>query len=304
MAVPEFQTFMRPTLAAIADGKTHSAREVREAVCQEIGLSEVDLAETLNSGQTKHANRFAWAVTHMFKAGLLERPERAHLRITLSGLNALEENPSRVDRSVLLRYDSYKRFTQRHKETPQLASSQSQPEVSGDLSPAEMLSDAERTNVADVSDELLQRTLALEPRAFEKLVLDLLKAMGYGVRGSISETPRSGDGGIDGIVNQDKLGLDRIYMQAKKYAIENPVDRPKLQSFVGALASAQGNKGVFITTSYFTNGAKDEAERVLARIVLIDGPKLMQLMIAHGVGVQPEQRAMLYRVDEDFFEDY
>lgn len=157
-------------------------------------------------------------------------------------------------------------------------------------------------NRAVVQNELLERALAVSPTEFERLVLHLLESMGYGKSGNLTPTAATGDAGIDGIISQDPLGLDRIYVQAKRYDIERVIHRPTIQAFVGALMGAQGDRGVFITTSSFSQGAKDEAEKVNARIELIDGSRLAQLMLRHGVGVQPESIVTLYQLDEDFFE--
>lgn len=157
-------------------------------------------------------------------------------------------------------------------------------------------------NRAAIESDLLDRALAVEPSAIERLVVRLLEAMGYGKAGRIEHSGKSGDGGIDGIISQDPLGLDRVYMQAKRYARDNVVQRRAIQGFVGALLGAQSDRGVFITTSSFSAGARQEAERVNARVVLIDGDSLAELMVRHRVGVQAESTAVLHRVDEDFFE--
>jgi len=168
--------------------------------------------------------------------------------------------------------------------------------------PEELIQQAVDENRAAVESDILDRALGVDPATFERLVLRLLGAMGYGKSGRIEHSGKSGDGGIDGIISQDPLGLDRVYMQAKRYARDNVVQRPAIQGFVGALFGAQGDRGVFITTSSFSTGARQEAEKVNARIVLIDGDRLAELMVRHGVGVQAESTAVLHRVDEDFFD--
>jgi restriction system protein len=168
--------------------------------------------------------------------------------------------------------------------------------------PEELIQRAVDENRAAVESEILDKALAVDPATFERLVLRLLEAMGYGKSGRTEHSGKPGDGGIDGIISQDPLGLDRVYMQAKRYARDNVVQRPAIQGFIGALFGAQGDRGVFITTSSFTAGARHEAERVNARIVLIDGDRLAELMVRHGVGVQAESTAVLHRIDEDFFD--
>lgn len=158
------------------------------------------------------------------------------------------------------------------------------------------------TNRAAVEGDVLQAALALSPTGFEDLVIRLLKRMGYGKAGSVERTSASGDAGVDGIISQDPLGLDRIYVQAKRYAEDRTIDRPRIHEFAGALLGKQGDRGVFITTSRFSSGAIQEAERINARIELIDGHRLAELLVAHEVGVQVDQTVTLYRLDEDFFD--
>lgn len=175
-------------------------------------------------------------------------------------------------------------------------------QVLPDATPEDLIAQAVRTNRAAVEGDVLAAALALSSVAFEELVVRLLEAMGYGKRGKLERTSASGDFGVDGIISQDPLGLDRIYVQAKKYALDRPIERPKIHEFAGALLGKQGDRGVFITTSSFTQGARVEAERIHARIELIDGRRLAELLLRHGVGVQVESTATLYRLDEDYFE--
>lgn len=304
MTIPDFQTVMRPILALLADGSSRLTKQVIAAMTDEFSLTDEERNAMLPSGrQRRMDNRVYWALTHLSQAGLLERPVRAHVRITAAGRGVLAAHPQRVDMTVLRQYPSYQEF-RNHTSQPTVdkITTTGPVEVPEEqVSPQDLVSRALLENQAAVEGELLTRALALDPTDFEKLVIRLLEAMGYGRLGTIEHSGKSGDGGIDGIISQDPLGLDRIYLQAKRYT-DKPVDRPFIQGFVGALMGAQGDRGVFLTTSNFTAGARAEAERVNARIVLIDGRRLAELMVRHGVGVQAETVVTLHQVDEDFFE--
>lgn len=304
MTIPDFQTVMRPILALLADGSSRLTKQVIAAMTDEFSLTDEERNAMLPSGrQRRMDNRVYWALTHLSQAGLLERPVRAHVRITAAGRGVLAAHPQRVDMTVLRQYPSYQEFRNRTSQpTVDKITTTGPVEVPEEqVSPQDLVSRALLENQAAVEGELLTRALALDPTDFEKLVIRLLEAMGYGRLGTIEHSGKSGDGGIDGIISQDPLGLDRIYLQAKRYT-GKPVDRPFIQGFVGALMGAQGDRGVFLTTSNFTAGARAEAERVNARIVLIDGRRLAELMVRHGVGVQAETVVTLHQVDEDFFE--
>lgn len=304
MTIPDFQTVMRPILALLADGSSRLTKQVIAAMTDEFSLTDEERNAMLPSGrQRRMDNRVYWALTHLSQAGLLERPVRAHVRITAAGRGVLAAHPQRVDMTVLRQYPSYQEFRNRTSQpTVDKITTTGPVEVPEEqVSPQDLVSRALLENQAAVEGELLTRALALDPTDFEKLVIRLLEAMGYGRLGTIEHSGKSGDGGIDGIISQDPLGLDRIYLQAKRYT-DKPVDQPFIQGFVGALMGAQGDRGVFLTTSNFTAGARAEAERVNARIVLIDGRRLAELMVRHGVGVQAETVVTLHQVDEDFFE--
>ncbi|MEI4273408.1 restriction endonuclease [Klenkia sp. LSe6-5] len=267
-------------------------------------LTEEERAGLLPSGRSRTMdNRVGWSISHLSQAGLLDRPARGQVTITAAGQDVLAAHPERVDTGVLLQFASYRDFRSRSNarvaEGEPPLSSKSDTEAA---SPQDLLAQAVTENRAAVEGELLKRALALPPTEFERLVVRLLEQMGYGRSGMVEHSGRSGDAGIDGIISQDPLGLDRIYLQAKRYAPDQSVQRPAIQGFVGALMGAQGDRGVFITTSSFSSGARAEAERVNARIELIDGARLAELMLRHGVGVQPETTVTLHQLDEDFFE--
>ena len=302
MTVPDFESLMVPVLEFLADGQVYPRRDVAAAMIDHFQLSDEDVKATIPSGGKVINNRTWWATTHLFQAGLLARPQRGHVQITTAGRELLAEHPAKITVKLLLsRYPSYVEFRSR-KSAGKPDKPDDGAEGSSDQSPQDLLQQAVVENRAVVTSELLLKLRAMDPTDFEKLVIRLLNAMGYGTSGSLEHTPKSGDAGIDGIISQDPLGLDRIYLQAKRYAVDNVVQRPAIQSFVGALIGAQGDRGVFITTSSFSSGAITEASRVNMRVELIDGERLASLMVDFGVGVQPEAIVTLHRVDEDFFE--
>lgn len=309
MTIPDFQTLMRPVLQFLGDGELHRAQEVKQAMANAFELTDEERNELLPSGRSRRINnRVGWAITYLSQAGLVERPARGQVLITASGRDALRDNPDRIDMHTLERYPSYLEFRERTRDTGAAETVHSAPGEAApppaSASPQDLVAQAQAENRAAVEGDLLKRALTLEPRGFEFLVLRLLEAMGYGKDGGLIEhAGKSGDGGIDGIISQDPLGLDRIYLQAKRYAPDSPVPRPTLQAFVGAMVGAQGDRGVFLTTSTFTAGARQEAERVNMRIELIDGRRLAELMLRYGVGVQAQTEVTLYDLDEDFFEE-
>lgn len=304
--IPDYQSLMRPALACLADGGIHTTREVVAKVADEFGLTDQERAELIPSGRQRTIdNRVGWAITYFVQAGLVTRPKRAHVTITSDGI-ALLKTHQRIDNKVLEQFESFRAFKSRTKKTkaerPDSTSLETQDVLTAEYTPLGLVEQAVSANRAAVEAEILQAAQLLNPYAFEELVIRLLRAMGYGKSGSLERTGASGDAGVDGIISQDPLGLDRIYVQAKRYAIENPVGRPAIQAFMGALAEKQGDRGVFITTSRFTADACRAAEKMNARIELIDGAKLAELMVAYGVGIQEEYSVSLYRIDEDYFD--
>ncbi|HEX7806746.1 MAG TPA: restriction endonuclease [Cellulomonas sp.] len=309
MTTPSFQDFMLPTLRLLADGQTRPWREVAAQVADALGLTDDDRAEALPNGKLVFENRQAWALTHLGQAGLISRPVRGSAAITAAGQAALGERPDRVDMSYLQRYPAYQEFRARRG----TRSSDGDGDASTDTitpppddheaTPEDLMSAAERENRAGVESELLDRLRALDPTAFERLVLNVLTGMGYGGKsGAVEHTGKIGDGGIDGLIRQDPLGLDRIYMQAKRYSAENSVGRPAIQAFVGALHGQQADRGVFITTSTYSREAVEYTRFLRERIVLIDGRELARLMVLNNVGVQDQSTFVLKRMDEDYFE--
>jgi restriction system protein len=277
------------------------------------GLTQAELGETLPSGrQPVFYNRVHWAKTYLAQAKLLEITRRAHFRITDRGREVLRENPARVDVRLLERFPEFNEFKQRARATQTRTLSPSTAEVTSKVETAEKLATPDellRATITDIeaalSSELLDRILAAPPVFFEELIVTLLLRMGYG--GQREEAGRaigkSGDGGIDGVIDQDPLGLDRVYLQAKRYKLDVPVSEPEIRAFSGSLGAAKASKGVFVTTSYFTRPALEFAERHPFKMVLIDGTQLAALMIRHNVGVRTAETLHVKKLDEDFFEE-
>lgn len=301
--IPDFQTLMRPVLAHVATTDELRSREVKDAMADEFRLTVEERAAMLPSGRQRTIdNRVGWALTYLAQSGLVERPRRGVVRISDAGREALRRHPDRIDMKTLEAYPAYIAFRDRTRPVVRDNAADRPDSSTPSATPQDLLEQAVQENEALVTSELLARALALPPVGFEDLVLRLLAAMGYGEAGRVERTSATGDAGVDGIISQDPLGLDRIYVQAKRYDSQRVVHRPTIQSFVGALMGAQGDRGVFITTGSFSSGAREEADRVAFRIELIDGQRLATLMLHYRVGVQPQSNVTLYEVDEDYFE--
>jgi restriction system protein len=307
VAVPDFQSLMRPCLAVHQDRQPHTPTDLRDRLAAQMHVSDEGRAVMLPSGrQPVFSNRVAWAVTHLAQAGLLERPARGLTQITARGSEVLNRYPDRVDMKILSQFAEYEEFrtrTKQRKGQPPPGALKNGTIGREDLSPREAIEDVMDSAHSAVAADLLARVLKQSPAFLEQLVLRLLVKMGYGGL----ETPTEhlgapGDAGLDGLIRLDPLGLDVVYVQAKRYT-DRHVGRPDIQAFVGALHGAQASRGVFITTSRFSSDARDYAERVNARLILIDGPELAALMIEHDCGVIVEESFVLKQVDENFFEE-
>jgi restriction system protein len=303
VAIPDFQSLLRPVLEVHVDGRPHFLAEVRDRVAAALGVTDDERKILLPSGrQPTYTNRIAWSVTHLAQATLLERLARGSTQITVRGEQVLHDYPERVDMRVLAGFEEYAEFRNRtrerkgkHAEEP-AGANLAGPNLSPDEAVRDLIDDAHSAVAAD----LLARILKQPPEFLENLVLDLLIRMGYG--GLAEHLGGPGDHGLDGLIRLDPLGLDVVYVQAKRYT-DKTVGRPDIQGFVGALHGAQASRGIFITTSRFSPEASDYAERVNARLVLIDGPELANLMIEHNCGVVVEETFTLKQVDENFFGD-
>lgn len=301
MPIPDYQTLMLPLLRFHADGGIHPLNDALSALSKEFKLTEEELRVLLPSGrQTTFRNRVGWSRTYLSKAGLLTTAKRGHFSITKTGQNVLAQKPARIDARFLLQFPSFVAFKETKNESESLESSRPSLFETKE-SPEEQIESAHTQLKQALAGELLARIQASAPDFFERLVVELMLKMGYG--GSRQDAGRavgrSGDGGIDGIINEDRLGLDSIYLQAKRW--ESPVGRPEIQKFAGALAEHRAKKGVFITTSSFTKEALASATKHDARIVLIDGERLAMLMIDYGLGVTLEATYEVKRIDSDYF---
>jgi len=299
MAIPDFQSVMRPVLAMVADGLPVSLKALREQVTEQFQLSDVERHEMLPSGQqTVINNRIGWARTYLNKAGLLSIPSKGLVQITERGREALVSGPQRITVGWLKRYPEFGVF---HGARPSNETPGTQPEPIADITPDEQLNQAHQALMQSLADELLAQVRGASPTFFEQLVVDLMIAMGYG--GSRKEagraTQQTNDDGIDGIIKEDKLGLDVIYLQAKRWS--NTVHRPEIDKFIGALTRQRARKGVFITTSDFSVGAREAALGLDIKVVLIDGVELARLMVENNLGCSVKQVFEIKHIDSDYF---
>ncbi len=301
MSIPEYQKFFLPVLRFAGDGKNHSYGEMYAAIATEFKLTDEDRAELLPSGTArKFENRAAWAITYLSKARLLDRVSRGIFRISERGEEVLKKKPAGLNNKFLRQFSEFVEFT-RGAKIPTKKEEETEEDTLG--TPYETLEEAYQSLRRTLAQELLDRVRACSPQFFERLVVDLLVAIGYG--GSRKDAGqavgRSGDGGIDGIIKEDKLGLDAVYIQAKRW--EATVGRPTVQEFAGSLEGHRARKGVLITTSKFSQDAKDYVGRIEKKIVLVDGEQLAQLMIDHKIGVTDVASYSVNRVDSDYFEE-
>lgn len=309
MSIPDYQSLMAPVLRLASRGE-HRVSEAVAALADELGLTSEERAGLLPSGrQALFANRVHWAKTYLTKAGLLSSPGRGRFAITDRGRQVLSEGAERIDNRLLARFEEFRRFARQEtdrptSEEPGISESPAAVHVEASATPDEVMREAHRQIETALAQELLERVRASSPAFFERLIVRLLLEMGYG--GSAAEAGRvlgrSGDDGVDGVIDQDPLGLDRVYVQAKRYAADRPVGAGAVRDFFGSLDRHKAAKGLFVTTSAFTGSARETAEHLSKRIVLIDGERLARLMIAHGVGCRIEDTLVVKKLDEDAFE--
>ncbi|MBJ7595914.1 MAG: restriction endonuclease [Candidatus Dormibacteraeota bacterium] len=300
---------MVPLLRAVADGETHRTSELLPRLADEFGLSEEERSTLVPSGRaTVLYSRVQWARTYMYQAGLLTSPKRGYIRLSDEGRQVISTNPKRIDLAFLRKYPAFVDFESRTKAPPVPGAialdGSSGPTIGGTAeTPDETLERTWRELRTQVAVEVLEKVRSASPRFFEELVVRLLVAMGYGgsYADAASVVGKSGDEGIDGIIKEDRLGLDALYVQAKRW--QSVVGRPVIQAFAGSLEGARARKGVMITTSSFTPDAKSYVNQIEKRIVLIDGPTLAELMIEHCVGIATDRTYVVPRIDLDFFEE-
>lgn len=301
MAIPDFQSIMLPLLKFCANGQEYTNREAIDTLAKEFGLTEDEQKQLLPSGQQcVFDNRVAWARAHMKMAGLLENMSRGIFRITNRGSELLKQAPSEVNLRVLREFPEYIEARDRN-QGHQTGEASAAADEQESKTPAERLEEAYEMLRKNLADELISQLKSSSPNFFEKVVVEVLVKMGYG--GSRKDAGqaigKSGDEGIDGIIKEDRLGLDIIYIQAKRW--ENTVTRPEIQKFAGALQGKRARKGIFITTSEFSQNAHEYVSAIENKIILIDGQQLSQLMIDFGVGVATDAIYELKRLDSDYF---
>ncbi len=301
MPIPDYQTLMLPFLRFLSDGREKTLRQTIEAMADEFHLTLEERRELLPSGrQPILDNRVGWARTYLKKAVLLESPRRGVFQITARGKEVLQQNPDRIDTSFLRRFSEFEEFRRPNKAEEAKVG---KPDTFEERTPEEVIEEAYQQARQDLAAELLATVKGQSPAFFERVVVDLLVAMGYGGtrRDAGQAIGKSGDGGIDGIIKEDRLGLDVVYVQAKRW--EGVVGSPEVHKFAGALAGKHAQKGVFITTSHFSATAHQFVSQIGSKIILIDGDALAQLMIDYGVGVTPIARYEIKRLDLDYFSE-
>jgi restriction system protein len=298
MPIPDYQAIMLPLLKFAGDKQEHSLREATNVLADYFKLTEKEKNELLPSGgEGRFYNRVSWARTYLKKADLVNYPRRGFFSITLRGIKLLSEHPENINAKFLEKYEEFIQFIEiKNKKNSDKSSEKEILET-----PEEILESAHQKLQENLSLEILESIKKCSPYFFESLVVDLLVSMGYG--GSRKEAGqavgKSGDEGIDGIINEDRLGLDVIYIQAKRW--DNVVGRPEIQKFAGALQGQRAKKGIFITTSDFSQGVIDYVARIDSKIILINGNRLTELMIEHNVGVTPIAKYEVKRIDSDYF---
>jgi restriction system protein len=309
MAIPDYQTLMLPVLQFAAHGEA-SIKECIAALGDKLGLPEDERRELLPSGrQTVFGNRVHWAKTYLTQAGVLEITRRGHFKATQRGLRILDKQPKRVDNELLMQFPEFLEFRARSRTRSDgpgpAADVYSIDELAPSATPEERIDLAYAEIVNELRAAILDRVIKGTPQFFEKVVVDLLTSMGYG--GSRPNAGRrvgkTADGGIDGVINEDPLGLDIVYLQAKRYAPGNTVGVDKVREFAGSLVERGAAKGVFVTTSQFAPAATSYVDRIPQRLILIDGDELTRLMVQYGVGVRTERTIELRKLDLDYFEE-
>lgn len=302
MAIPDFQSVMLPLLRFCGDGNEHTNQEALDAIAREFALTEKEQKELLPSGQQSVINnRVAWAKAHMKMAGLLEHTRRGVFRVTERGQDVLGQNPPLINLRYLRQFPEYEEARTRARKEKNADPAKDNDE--DEKTPAEQLEEAYQVLRDSLATDIITQLKAASPIFFEKVVVEVLVKMGYGGsrRDAGQAIGRSGDEGIDGIIKEDRLGLDIIYIQAKKW--EDAISRPEIQKFAGALQGKRARKGIFITTSRFSDGAIEFAQNIDNKIILIDGTQLAQYMIDFGVGVATDAVYEVKRLDSDYFTD-
>ncbi len=307
MTIPDYQTLMLPVLT-LASESEQRVGDISDRIADQFGLTDAEREQLLPSGRQRVLhNRIHWAKFYMSKAGLISSPARGRFVATEAGKEMLAANPAKIDVGLLMQEPTFREFYRNEAGSNADATGGTLDVASemGGATPEEQIETAYQSVQAVLRADLLERIVQNSPAFFEQLIVDLLVAMGYGGshKNAAAQLGRSGDGGVDGVINEDRLGLDRVYVQAKRYAEGNTVGRPDIQAFVGSLVGLGASKGVFVTTSSFSQQARDFVRHLAQRVVLLDGTDLTSLMIEHNVGVRVSRAIEFKRLDEDFFAD-
>ena len=298
MSIPKYYEMNKPFLEYLRDEHCHTLKEIKKYLSVYFKLSQEELLELLSSGTPVFSNRVSWASLYLKKAGLIVSPARATFTITKRGLSVLVENPKVIDNNYLMRFDEFRQF----QKISSYSKNKQTTIIDTQDTPDDIFEEAFQKINSRLQDDLLSEVMKLSPISFEQMVLDLLSKMGYGeFENAIKKTSATADGGIDGIIMEDKLGFDLIYLQAKKWDLSSTVDRPDIQKFVGAIAG-KGGKGLFVTTAKYSRQAIEYANN--QHIILIDGKKLVQLMIEYNFGVNIRKAFEIKMVDTDLFNSY
>ncbi len=299
MAIPDYESLMLPLLEFLMDGQAKSIHDATQYMVDRFKLTEDEINERIPSGQSTYIkNRTGWARTYLKKAGLLNSPKRGFVQITERGKEAISAGLEKVDRKYLEQFPEFTEFQKRSNKKDE-----KNIPFSGKETPEETIESSYQELRSQLADELLDQVRSCSPEFFERMVVELIVTMGYGgsFRDAAQATQRSHDGGIDGVIKEDRLGLDTIYIQAKKWDESRSIQRPEIQKFAGALQGVRARKGIFITTSFFSSGAIEFANSIESKIVLLDADQLAQHMIDFGIGVSTHQIYELKRIDTDYF---
>lgn len=302
-SLPQWHVFMKPLLEVLGDGNIWSKKDLEQATLDQAGIRSTSRTEMLPSGQYRALNRIGWATSYLVRAQALIKPARAVMQITDTGRNLIVQYPDGFGKSELEQIPAYQAYVPQRGKLRGEASVETVLVPNVDEDPTELIEAGVQAFATEAAVDLIRRLREQHPDFFEQAVVDVLNKMGYG--GTEQRGRRlggSGDGGVDGVIDQDALGLSQIYVQAKRYGDANTVQRPEIQGFVGALAGKGASQGVFVTTSLFSKGAREYVEQIPNRVVLIDGPRLAELMIRYRVGVQIKRTYEVVEVDEDYFE--
>ncbi|MDN4489258.1 restriction endonuclease [Demequina sp. SYSU T00068] len=300
--IPKFHEYFAPALRVLSSTSPMRSRDITTAVADLLELTDEQRAGRIPSGQNRLDNRVNWALSYLYHARAVSKPQRGVFSIAERGRDLLARYPDGFGLSALETYEEFREFKAKanSRATDSPASSLS---TDAESSPLELAADATEQLNREVAADLVQRIREAAPDFLERTLLTLFSRMGYGgTAGALEHTGGVHDGGFDGVINQDRLGIDRIYIQAKRYADGNTIGRPDVQGFLGALHHAGASGGIFVTTSDFSSGAREFAASAKPRVVLINGKELGELLVEHGVGVQERQTFTVVEVDDDFFE--